>query len=306
MTRGQDLELERAAPVIPTLRYPFIALLIGNAFLAIGPIFVRMGDTGPVAAGFWRMALAVPLLFLIVRMTGSPIKTGGPRVMWLFALSGLFFAADLAAWHLGIFQTKLANANLLGNVTSFLLPLWMFVATRTWPTRGQAAALLLAALGAGLLMGQSFELSARNFSGDVLCVFAGIFYTAYLVVVGNVRGTSGASGGAWPVLAWSSLMTVLPLWGIAMLMGETIMPSNWTPLLMLALCSQVIGQGLMIYALGRVPPVLFGITLLFQPIISAGLGWFLYREAMTAMDWLGAVLIGLAIVTLRQPDNTSD
>ncbi len=302
MAQGQDIELESAAPALPPLRLGFLALLAGNIFLALGPIFVRMTDTGPVAAAFWRMVLAVPLLIMITRMTSSPMKMGTPRIVWLFALSGLYFAADLAAWHIGLLQTKMANANLLGNVTSFLLPLWLFVSTRTWPSRAQAAALSLAALGAGLLMGQSFELSARNFAGDVLCLLAGIFYTAYLVLMGRVRG----SLGAWPVLAWSSIMTVLPLWGMAVLMGETIIPSDWTPLLLLALCSQVIGQGLMIYALGRVPPVLFGITLLIQPIISAALGWYLYREAMTMMDWTGAALIGLALITLRQPDPKTD
>jgi drug/metabolite transporter (DMT)-like permease len=302
MTQGQDKELERTPLAVPSFRYAFVGLLIGNVFLALGPIFVRMADTGPVAAGFWRMALAVPLLIVIARVSGSAIKMLSPSAFWIFALSGLFFAADLAAWHLGIFQTKLANANMLGNVTSFLLPLWLFVTTRTWPTRMQAAALLIAALGSALLMGQSFELSARNFTGDILCLLAGIFYTAYLVIIANARSAMGA----WPVLAWSSIMTVLPLLGMALLMRETIIPSDWTPLLLLALCSQVIGQGLMIYALGRVPAVVFGITLLIQPIISAALGWYLYREAMTPLDWAGALMIGLALLIVRQPDQKPD
>ena len=34
--------------------WPFLALLSGNAALALGPWLVRLADTGPVAAGFWR------------------------------------------------------------------------------------------------------------------------------------------------------------------------------------------------------------------------------------------------------------
>ena len=33
----------------------FAALLLGNVMLALGPWLVRLTDTGPVAAGFWRM-----------------------------------------------------------------------------------------------------------------------------------------------------------------------------------------------------------------------------------------------------------
>ncbi len=42
--------------------FAFLALLGGNAALAAGPLFVRLADVGPVAAGFWRLALALPFL----------------------------------------------------------------------------------------------------------------------------------------------------------------------------------------------------------------------------------------------------
>ena len=35
-------------------------LLAANAVLALGPWLVRLADTGPVAAGFWRLTLARP------------------------------------------------------------------------------------------------------------------------------------------------------------------------------------------------------------------------------------------------------
>ena len=37
----------------------FPALLLGNIALAFGPWLVRLADVGPVAAGFWRLALAL-------------------------------------------------------------------------------------------------------------------------------------------------------------------------------------------------------------------------------------------------------
>jgi drug/metabolite transporter (DMT)-like permease len=280
------------------LRFGFLALLIGNLCLAFGPVFVRMADTGPVASAFWRIALAAVPLFVIARLVGEPAKALPKAVVALFAISGLLFAADLAAWHIGIFETKLANANLLGNSTSFLLPLYAFVVARAWPTRMQGAALALAALGALLLMGRSYELSPQNLVGDLLCLLAGAFYTGYLVLMARARDTMPQ----WAVLAWSTLMTALPLLIVAWAIGERLWPGNWTPLLALAFFSQILGQGLMIYAIGRVAPILFGITLLIQPIISATYGWVVYGERLAGLDWAGAGLIGVALILVRGRD----
>ena len=42
----------------------FVALLGGNVALALGPWLVRLADTGPVSAGFWRLFLPIPLIAL--------------------------------------------------------------------------------------------------------------------------------------------------------------------------------------------------------------------------------------------------
>lgn len=296
MPRGQEQDL--VSGVEAPLRLGIPALVLGNLCLAFGSWFVRMADTGPIAAAFWRIALAAPFLFLIARALGDPARRLGWAAFALFAISGLFFSIDLAAWHLGILQTKLANANLLGNSTSFLLPLYAFAVARQWPTRMQGLALALAGLGAALLMGRSFELSPRNFAGDLLCLLAGTFYTAYLVLMARAR----AGMGQWPVLAWSTLMSALPLLLMALAVGERLIPQDWTPLVALALLSQIVGQGLMIYAVGRIAPLLFGLTLLLQPMVSALVGWLAYGETFGIADWTGASLIGLALVLVSQPD----
>jgi hypothetical protein len=41
------------------------ALLAGATCIALSPIWVRLADVGPTASAFWRVALAVPLLWLL-------------------------------------------------------------------------------------------------------------------------------------------------------------------------------------------------------------------------------------------------
>lgn len=275
------------------------ALLGGNIALAIGPLFVRMATAdgvGPVTAGFWRLALATPLLLLLTRVTRQRVGHLSPGMLGMIALGGVFFAADLASWHIGILQTKLANATLFGNSTSLIFPIYGFIVARAWPSRGQATALSLAAVGAVLLMGRSYELDPRYLVGDLFCLLAGILYTFYLISIDRARATLQP----WPVLALSTLAGILPLLGFAAVAGERIWPEQWGALIALALVSQVIGQGLMVYAMGHVRPLLVGLALLSQPVFAAAIGWTIYGETLGVLDWVGAALIAAAIVLVRR------
>src|SRR5437868_4012023 len=169
--------------------FAFPAVLVGSWALAFGPWLVRLSGVGAVAAGFWRLALALPFLFAIAAMTRQPVHWPGRRLGLIVAAAAFFFAADLAAWHVGIHMTKLGNATLFGNVSSFGFAAWGLWLARRWPSPLQAAALGLAAVGAALLMGSSFELSPRNFAGDLLCLVAGFLYVGYLIAVQHGRGS---------------------------------------------------------------------------------------------------------------------
>ncbi|MGI8874782.1 MAG: EamA family transporter, partial [Egibacteraceae bacterium] len=45
--------------------------------------------------------------------------------------------------------------------------------------------------------------------------------------------------------------------------------AGWTPVVALAVSSQVIGQGLLVFALKHFPPLIVGMALLTQPAIAA-------------------------------------
>lgn len=281
-----------------TVGLAFLALVIGNVALAFGPWFVRLADVGPVAAGFWRITLAMPLLAALALARGArPVAM--TRGMWaMLAIGGVAFAADLASWHLGILRTTMTNATLFGNAAILIYPIYGFLAARSWPTRAQGIALGLAAIGAGLLMGRSYQVDPRNFAGDLLCIVAGILYTVYFIVMAQVRATMRPL----PALALASAATALPLLLFALLLHEQVMPQHWTPLLGLALVSQVLGQGCMIFALGQLSPLVVGIGLLVQPIVAGAVGWIEYGERLQGPDWVGVALVALALVLVRRAE----
>ncbi len=278
------------------------ALFLGNFALAFGPWLVRLADVGPSASAMWRLALAAPFLFLITAARRQPLRLPARALLVPIALSGVFFAADLAAWHIGILKTKMANATLFANAASLFFPIWGFLVARSLPNRREAWAFGMAAMGALLLVGRSAELSRDNLIGDMLCLAAGILYTGYLIAIANAR----QSLPSWSLLSWSTVVTVPPLFLIALALGEQIVPHNWTPVIALAVVSQLIGQGMMVFALGRVSPLVFGLALLTQPVVSATMGWISYGETLAAPDLVGAAMIGLALILVRQADRSKD
>lgn len=274
-----------------------VALVIANVALAFGPLFVRIAETGPVASAFWRITLAAPLLIAIAASSGWRPQHVGRSIWMIVAFAGVFFAADLASWHLGILGTTLANATLFGNSATLFYPIYGFVVARALPSRVQALALLLAMIGAGLLLGRSYELSPTHLVGDLLCLLAGILYTGYFILMARARETMAAV----PALAVSTVASIVPLLVMAIALGERIIPDDWGPLVGLALASQVIGQGMMIYALGKLSPLVIGIGLLIQPIVAAITGWVVFGEQLGTADLIGGVLVAIALVLVRRP-----
>jgi drug/metabolite transporter (DMT)-like permease len=278
-----------------TPRLAFAALIAANIMLAFGSWFVRLADTGPVASAFWRITLATPILLAAAIAAGWRPHRISRGLGLLFALAGLCFAADLGAWHIGILKTTLANATLFGNSATLFFPVYGFLAARALPTRLQGIALALATIGAALLMGRSYQLDPRNLVGDLLCLFAGLLYTIYLVFMLRIRDGMASL----PSLALATGASILPLLAIALAMGERIWPHNWAPLIAMALVSQVLGQGLLIYALGKISPLVVGIALLVQPAVAASVGWIVYNERLGLPDLIGAVLVAIALVLVR-------
>jgi drug/metabolite transporter (DMT)-like permease len=276
----------------------FPALLFGNIVLAFGPWLVRLSDVGPVAVGFWRLVLALPFLWLLARATGQPAHWPRRTLVLIVAAAAFFYALDLAAWNASIRMTKLGNSTLFGNSGSFVFAIYgLFLAHRA-PSLKQGSALLMAFAGAALLMSGSYELSPKNFAGDMLALLAGLFYGGYLIFV--ERGRSDLK--PLPLLLLSTLFSTPLLLAISAGLGETIWPHDWAPLLIFALSSQVVGQGLLVYSIGTLPPLVVGLALLTQPAISAAIGWTVYGETLSAADIVGAIAFAAALVVVRLPE----
>ena len=282
-------------PVRPAAWLLLAALLAGNVALALGPWFVREADTGPVSAGFWRLFLALPFLIVLARANGQRLGGMGGRTLALVALGAVTFSLDLASWHIGIGMTRLGNATLFGNAGSIVLLFWGFIAHRTLPRGLEWLAIIFALAGAAILMGRSLEISSLTLVGDLFCLAAGLLYAVYLLTLQGAR----VQFGSWSLLVWVSLFGAPVRLVIALALGEPVWPTDWTPVVGLFICSQLVGQGLMVFSLRYFPPLVVGLALLTQPAVASLYGWLVFGEVLSPLDLVGMALVGAALAVSR-------
>lgn len=287
-----------ASETLPASRWPLVALLVGSALLAFGPLLVRLADVSTASSAFWRMSLAAPVLVAVAVWqrrggAGIPLKA----LPWGVALvAGFFFAADLVSWHGGIVRTTMANATLFGNATAFLMAGWVLVVQRQKASRPTLQALALAGAGTALLLGNSAQMSPEHLVGDMLSLFAAAFYTGYLLVIIRLRDRLPTA----TVLAMSTVVSSLLLLPVALMFPGQFWPTDWRPVVALAVSSQLLGQGLMVYASGKLPAPVIGIGLLVQPLVSAMAGWLIFGETLGPVELLGAAMVAAALVLVRR------
>tara|TARA_R110002167_G_scaffold27139_7_gene92607 strand:+ start:4514 stop:5440 length:927 start_codon:yes stop_codon:yes gene_type:complete len=282
-------------PVVTARTTALIVLLLAAMVLGLAPILVRLSDTGPAAAAFWRFAFAMPLLLVLSQRRGG--EGIGLPGRWM-ALAALFFVLDLGFWHYGIVMTSVANATVLCNLTPVVVTLFAWVVLRERPRWLFLVALGLAMAGAlAMAVGARAGQGSSPMLGDIFSLSVALWYAGYFLAVKAARRTAGAIR----VLLWSTGMGLPVLLLLALALGESILPSSpagWAACVGLGVL-HVVGQGGVAWALGRLPAAITAVTILIQPLVATLLGWLIFAETMTPVQMLGGVGI-LAAVLLAQ------
>jgi drug/metabolite transporter (DMT)-like permease len=275
------------------------ALLFGATCIALSPIFVRLSEAGPTATAFWRVALAVPVLWffcLVKAERRAPSRRNG----WLLFAAGFAFAGDLGFWHASIQHTSVANSTLLANLASIFVTLAAWIFLRQRPGGVFLAGLATALTGVGLLVWASLEFSAAALLGDALGVVTAMFYAGYIFAVKGLRDRGET---ALHLMAVSSTITALLLLPAALASSDQFFPSSawgWAVLAGLALVSHAAGQGLIAYALAHLPAAFSSVSLLFQPVMAALFAWVLLAEPLAPLQIAGGLVVLAGIYLARR------
>ncbi|HEX8663702.1 MAG TPA: DMT family transporter [Beijerinckiaceae bacterium] len=279
----------------------FLALLTGAVALGFSAIFVRLAAAegiGPFASAFWRVALALPVLYAWMRLE----EAQGVRPRKAFSraavLAGLAFAGDLFFWHLAILNTTVANATFFATTAPVFVVLVSWLVLRRRVEGATVAGLLLCLLGGAALVGASLRLDPAHVRGDFQGVVTAFFFGLYFLAVERARDGAGAGR----VTFEASVVTTFVLLPVALALEGRILPSNasgWLALVGLAWVSHAGGQGLLSVALGRLPATFSSLVIFLEAVATAAFGWIILGERVTPVQGLGGALILLGIYVAR-------
>lgn len=278
-----------------------LALFGGAIAMGVSPIFVRLAEVGPFAGAFWRVFLALPVLYAWMRVDGNG-NGGQPASRLPIILAGLAFTGDLFFWHLSILNTSVANATFFATTAPVFVVLTLFVVFRQRVALQVLAGLGLCLLGGGALIGESLDVAPGRMMGDIYGVATAFFFGLYFIAVERARRSATSAR----ITFEATVITATLLGIIAFALEPTLLPRSsqgWAALIAMAWISHAGGQGLLAVALGRLSSVFSSLVIFIEAIAAALLGWLVLGEAVSALQALGGafILFGIWVARPRRP-----
>ena len=274
------------------------ALLVGAVAMGASPIFVRLAGVGPFTSAFWRVCLALPLLYAWMRIAERGDAKPAARFSTPALLAGLAFTGDLLFWHLSILSTSIANATFFATTAPIWVILfgWLLLGERV--AASVLAGLALCLAGGGALLAESLHIRVSGAIGDLEGLATDVFFGLYFLCVQAARRKTSAAR----VTFEATVVTAACLFVVALVVERHLWPSSLQGVLALfamAWISHAGGQGLLSVALGRLPASFSSLVIFLEAIAAAGLAWACLGEPVSAIQALGGVLILVGIYVAR-------
>lgn len=281
---------------------PYLYLITSLFVLSQSAIFIRFAHSHAAAIGLWRMIIAVPILALFMlwkKRWGDIAKLTRKQWLLLF-LCGFFLFSHFFTWFLSVQKTSLANSMVLFASNP------LYTALGAWAIFGEKIksrhmiALALCFLGVYFLMHESLHGTARNFEGDVLGFICSVLFSAYILTSKKIRQNLDNIPFAFVTYSFVGLFFLaivlalgLPLYDYD---GQTYMA-----FIGLAIGSTLLGHSLFTHCLKFFNVNVMSISTLVEPIITAYMGYLLFREPITHGAVLGFIFVVAGMLVLYMP-----
>lgn len=213
------------------------------------------------------------------------------RKQWILLFGvGCICIFSLGLWALSLQYTSVAKSMLLNNLTPIFTTLggWLFLKKRF--DRRFLAGMAITLIGA-IAMGFEDLSSAGGFLiGDILALLSAVFLGTYLLMVEQLRSRFDAT----TILLWRCTVGSGILLPILWITKEPFVASNsttWLSVLGLGIVCEGFGQRLLADSMDVLSASFISLLLLLEPIMSAILAWFIFKEALSPSTWIGFAVI---------------
>jgi len=281
-------------------------LLLAVFLVSTAGLFAHQAlvEATPLAIAAWRLGLAA--LFFValscVRRDKPPIHPLTHPTHLRLTLAGFCLAAHFVTWFGALDYTPVARATLLACTTPLWTTLGNLFLGRRRPSAPDLIALAIAAIGLLLVTRAAAQTSSpATLLGDCLGLSAGLLFGCYLLCVEGLH--ERISSQRQVTVAYSVAAVVL--WACLLWQGGATFhysPSVWRALLGMTIGPQIFGHTLLNWSLRHFPSSRVAFAILLEPVIAAGLAWYLLHQAVTPVQILGGLLVlaALAVVIGQQ------
>ncbi|HLV34471.1 MAG TPA: DMT family transporter [Spirillospora sp.] len=295
-----------------TVRTPwqtYAVLAAGLAAVSLAAVFIRLAQ-GEGIPSLVIAAARLTIAALILTPLTLPrylvhLRQLTRRDLLLVSVSGLFLALHFILWITSLELTSV----LISVVLVTTSPLWaalleaLFLKTRL--THLVMIALVLA-IGGGIMIGVPDHEGAISFGsnpllGSLFALGGAVAVAIYLVIGRSVRPKLPLLPYIWLVYGIAALFALLAV----LLTGSQVMgyaPAGYLLLLAVALFPQLIGHSSFNYALKHLSATYVGVASQLEPVSSALLAFFVFREVPSSLQLLGSavILVGVVLATIGQ------
>jgi len=282
-----------------------LILLLAMVSVSSTSLVVRSVATVPaLVLAFWRMFTASGMLwgYSVIRPAGSLSLINKKRIIF----AGIFLGCHFACFFLGIRNTSIANATLLGCVAPiFTVIISIFQKKKI--NKMTYVGLIIAIVGGGIVQSGDISLNSANLFGNSIALLSALFLAITFVLAEEIRQeTANVVYGR--SLFFVASITVL---FIAATAGDSILnfkPGDIPWFLFLGLVPSIFGHNLLNYAVKYITPTAVSSVPLGEPIIASLFALLLFGEAIPFGALLGGpvVLIGVYIIIKHQAVSADD
>ena len=270
--------------------YKFIALaLLAESFIIYASVLVKLTNMSPMNLGFYRIALALPIFWLMANMRRNIFKIPIKDIVFMMG-AGVFFAFDLLFFNIALRHTSVANVNLFASLACFILmPIGIFFFKERFK-KSLVVGGIVSFFGIIILVGGKGSLSVATPFGDFMAFLSVLCYSCFLGVVYSLR----RNYGTLEIMFFACIGSCIVLLGLALIFEGFETPKDTKDFFivaLIALCGQVLGQGCFNYILGKVNTQTSSLLLLFSPIIAAFMGFLILGERLGILEICGICII---------------
>ncbi len=277
------------------------AALAGAIIISFSAVFYSLSGADAITGGFFRVAFALPVLFLVWWLRRhQDQRPGRDRLIALGA--GVALALDMWVWHTSIGYIGTGLATLLANTQVVLVAVaaWLFFDDR--PRRLVLVAIPVVLTGVALVsgIGQAEAFGEDPLRGTLLALMAAVFYTVFILTLKFANSSRSPAAGPLLDVTAGAVVTLLVIGALGPGIDfELTWPSaGW--LLALALGPQVVAWLLIGYALPRLPAAETATIVLLQPALTMVWGATIFVERPSPIQIAGAmvVMLGVGLVAI--------